>query len=147
MAEKVVMAHPNLDLIDQFFAAYGKHDREGLRKVLAENATWAFPGRHPLSGTKRGIDEIVAFFDAMGSIMGASNANVEKLVLGVNEQYVAECQHIRTSRTEGPNLDQQVCVLWGFENGKIASGRHLAADQETLDAFFATFPQHKAEQG
>ena len=31
-------------------------------------------------------------------------------------------------------------VLWSFENDKIASGRHLAADQDALDAFFTTFP-------
>ncbi len=139
------MTHPNLDLIDQFFAAYGKRDREGLRHVLAENATWTFPGQHPLSGTKVGVDEIVAFFDAVGTIMGSSNPSVEKLVMGANEHYVVECQHIRTSRTDGPNLDQQLCVLWTFESGKIVSGRHLAADQEALDAFYATLLQHRPE--
>ena len=132
------MTHPNLDLIDQFFAAYGKRDLSELHDVLAEDATWTFPGHHPLSGTKVGIDAIVAFFDAMGSIMGSSNPHVEKLVMGVNEQYVVECQYVRTSRTDGPNLDQQLCVLWSFADGKIVSGRHLVADQDALDAFFTS---------
>jgi ketosteroid isomerase-like protein len=140
-----MMTHPNLDLIERFFAAYGKRDFTDLRDVLADNATWTFPGHHPLSGTKVGIDAIVAFFDAVGTIMGSSNPSVEKLVMGANEQYVVECQHIRTSRTDGPNLDQQLCVLWEFENGKIASGRHLAADQEALDAFYTTLLQHRPE--
>src|SRR3954465_15709585 len=130
------MTHPNLDLIDRFFAAYGSHDRAALRDVLAEHATWTFPGHHPLSGTKRGIDEIVAFFDAVGTIMGSAHPTVEKLVLGVNDQYVVECQHVRTHRADGPNLDQQLCVLWGFVDGKIVSGQHLAADQDALDAFY-----------
>jgi uncharacterized protein len=134
------MTHTNLELIDQFFAAYGKRDHEGLRQALADDATWTFPGHHPLSGTKVGIDAIVAFFDAMGTIMGSSGAKVEKLVVGINEQYVVECQHIRTSRADSPNLDQHLSVLWSFENDKIASGRHLAADQDALDAFFTTFP-------
>jgi ketosteroid isomerase-like protein len=56
--------------------------------------------------------------------------------MGVNEQYVVECQQIRTSRADDPNLDQQLCVVWGFDDGKIASGRHLTADQDALDAFF-----------
>ena len=94
-----------------------------------------------MSRTKVGIDAIVAFFDAMGSVMGRSNPHVEKLVLGVNEQYVAECQHVRTNRADGPNLDQQLCVLWGFADGKIVSGRHLAADQDALDTFYATLLQ------
>jgi len=130
------MPHPNLELIDRFFAAYGNHDLAALRDVLAEDATWTFPGHHPLSVTKVGIDAIVAFFDAVGAIMGRSNPRVEKLVMGVNEQYVVECQHIRTNRADGSNLDQQMCVLWSFANGKIASGQHLAADQDGLDAFY-----------
>lgn len=138
LARSVTVTHPSLDLIDQFFTAYGNHDRASLRNVLAENATWTFPGNHPLSGTKVGIDEVIAFFDAMGTTMRRSNANVEKRVTGVNEQYVVECQHIRTSRTDGPNLDQEVCVLWRIEHGKIASGKHLAADQHRLDVFFTT---------
>jgi ketosteroid isomerase-like protein len=47
---------------------------------------------------------------------------VEKLLLGVNEQYVVECQHVRTNRPDGPSLDQQLCVLWSFTDGKIVSG-------------------------
>jgi len=140
------MRHPHLELIDRFFAAYGTHDREGLLAVVAEHATWTFPGHHHLSGTKVGIDAIVAFFDAVGSVMGSSNANVDKLVTGVNAQYVVECQHIRTNRAVGPNIDQQLCVLWGFEEGKIASGRHLTADQDALDAFFTTLLEHPMEE-
>src|SRR5215207_10892547 len=130
------MLHPNLDLIDRFFAAYGERDFAALRDVLTEDATWTFPGHHPLSGTKVGIDAIVTFFDAVGSVMGRSSPQVEKLVMGVNEQYVVECQSIRTHRADGPNLDQQLCVLWSFANGKIVSGQHLAADQDGLDSFY-----------
>jgi ketosteroid isomerase-like protein len=133
------MAHPNLELIDRFFAAYGERNLAALRDVLAEDATWTFPGHHPLSGTKLGIDAIIAFFDAVGSVMGRSQPTVEKLVLGVNEQYVVECQHVRTNRSDGPNLDQQLCVLWSFADGKIVSGQHLAADQDALDAFYTAF--------
>jgi ketosteroid isomerase-like protein len=130
------MPHPNLELIDRFFAAYGEHDLAALRNVLAEDATWTFPGHHPLSGTQVGIDAIIAFFDAVGSVMGSSHPQVEKLVMGVDEQYVVECQHIRTNRADGPNLNQQLCVLWSFAEGKIVSGQHLAADQDALDAFY-----------
>src|SRR5690242_8553880 len=132
------MAHPNLDLIDRFFAAYGERDLAALREVLAEGATWTFPGHHALSGTKRGVDEIVAFFDAVGTLMGRADPTVEKLVMGVTEQYVVECQHIRTNRADGPNLDQHMCVLWSFADGKIASGRHLVADQDALDPFYTS---------
>lgn len=131
------MTHPNLELIERFFAAYGSRDMVALREVLADDATWTFPGRHALSGTHRGVEAIVAFFDAMGQVMGSAATHVERLVLGMNEGYVVECQHIRTNRADGPNLDQPLCVLWRFAGGKIAAGQHLAADQDALDAFYA----------
>jgi uncharacterized protein len=130
------MNHPNLDLIQQFFEAYGRRDQAKLQQVLAENVTWTFPGRHPLSGTRRGIDEVVAFFDAMGGIRGSSNVQAESLVTGVNDGYVVECQHVWTNRADGRNLDHYWSVLWQFENGKIVAGRHLAADQHAADEFF-----------
>ncbi|MGH7273853.1 MAG: nuclear transport factor 2 family protein [Nitrospiria bacterium] len=105
------MNHPNLDLINQFFQAYGKRDFDGLRRVLAENAKWTSLGQHPLSGVRHGFDEVVAFFDMMGAVMGKSNIRVEKLVLGANDDYVVECQHVWTNREDGHNLDHLVCVL------------------------------------
>ncbi len=134
------MPNANLELIERFFAAYASRDLRALRDVLDENATWTFPGHHPLSGAHRGIDAIVAFFDAMGSVMGSAQPTVERLVMGVNDQHIVECQHIRTNRADGPDIDQHLCVLWSFANGKITSGQHLAADQDALDAFYAVLP-------
>ena len=82
-----------------------------------------FPATTPLSGAHRGIDAIVAFFDAMGSVMGSAQPTVERLVMGVNDQHIVECQHIRTNRADGPDINQHLCVLWSFANGKITSGR------------------------
>lgn len=140
-----MMNHPNLDLIDQFFDAYSKRDIDVLRSLLSDDVTWTFPGHHPLSGAKVGVDAIVAFFDAVGSIMGGSNPKIEKLVSGVADQYVVECQQIQTHRQNGPNLDQQMCVLWSFANGKITSGAHMAADQDQLDAFYTALATHMPE--
>lgn len=132
------MRHANLDLIDRFFAAYGSRDIGALQDVLEEDVTWTFPGRHPLSGTRIGIAAVVAFFDTMGSAMSSANPRVERLVLGVNDDYVVECQHLWTDRADGPNLDQQLCVLWRIAHGKIVHGQHLVGDQDALDMFFST---------
>jgi ketosteroid isomerase-like protein len=130
------MRHPHLELIDTFFAAYGSRDEARLHQVLAEGATWHVPGHHPLAGTLVGRASIIAFFDQMGSVIGSSEPTIARLVTGASDTHVIECQHIRTNRPGTPNLDQQICVLWGFENGQIISGRHLIADQAGFDAFF-----------
>lgn len=67
------MNHPNLDLVNQFFQAYGQRDLDSLRRVLAEDAKWTALGQHPLSGARNGFDEVIAFFDRMGTVMGQSN--------------------------------------------------------------------------
>lgn len=130
------MEHPNLDLINRFFEAYGNRDLDGLRSVLAENVKWTSLGQHPFSGVRIGFDEVIAFFDTMGAVMGKSNSKVEKLVVGANDTYVVECQHVWTNRDDGHDLDHLVCVLWRFENGKIVEGRHFYADPRAADTFF-----------
>ncbi len=131
------MTHPNLELIGQFFEAYGRHDHDGLCRVLAADVRWVFPGRNPLSGTKQGITELVGFFDAMGGLMSKANPRVEKLITAANDDYVIEGQHIHAEGADGRVLDTTWCVIWKFEGGKIVEGRHLAADQYAADEFFS----------
>ncbi len=130
------MMNANLDRINKFFEAYGKRDIESLKEVISEDIHWTFPGNNKLSGTKTGISEVMEFFDSMGSIMGSSNTQVEKLVLGISEDYVSECQYIHTQREDNINLNQNMCVLWKFREGKIIEGQHLVSDQKEADYYF-----------
>ena len=131
------MTSANEELIGKFFQAYGQRDLDAIRQVMDEKVRWTFPGTHPLGGIKSGVEEVVALFDGMGAIMGASKVRNERLVGGASEEYVIECQHISTDREDGANLDQQMCVLWRFEDGKIVEGRHFVADQRALEEFFS----------
>jgi uncharacterized protein len=132
------MSHTELELIAQFFAAYAARDLDALRQVLADEATWTFPGHHRLSGTHTGVEAIVAFFDAIGAVIGAAGPTVKRLVTGVGDGHVIECQHVQTGRPDGTNLDQRLAVLWTITGGRIVAGQHLVADQDALDRFFAT---------
>jgi len=131
------MNDTNALIISQFFDAYSKHDFDAIRKVMHEDVIWVFMGQHPLAGVKNGIEDVVAFFDNMSAVMGASKVNVEKLVSGSNDNFLVECQHITTHREDGNNIDHHVCVLWTFENHKIKEGRHFFADPRAADKFFA----------
>lgn len=130
------MIHMNLSIIDRFFVAYSRHDMDAISKELSENVKWTFPGSSSLSGTKTGINEVVNFFDKMGELMGKANVKVEKLVMGVNDNYVLECQYIKTDKKDSVNIDQKMCVLWTFENGKIIGGKHFTEDQIQADVFY-----------
>lgn len=121
------MAHSNLTVINKFFAAYNQRDFAAIREVMSEQVRWIFPGHHTLGGTKTGINEVVDFFDVMGTIMKQSFARAEKLVVGSNDDYVVESQHIWMT-VDGITSEHYWCVLWKFENGMIVEGKHFVAE-------------------
>ncbi len=126
----------NLEIVNKFFAAYMKRDVSGIRQVMADDVSWTFLGRHRLAGIKNGVEEVIAFFDRMGEIMSTSKPTIRKFIVAENDDYVVECQHIRTNREDGINIEHDVCVLWTIKGGKIVAGRHFFADPEAVDEYF-----------
>jgi ketosteroid isomerase-like protein len=138
------MDNPKQQIVNRFFEAYGKRDSAALREVVSENVVWHFLGRHPFAGVKKGIDELVAFFDAMGAIMADSRPTIEKPIVCENADYLIECVHTKTDRADGINVDHNACVLWRFENGKIVEGRHFFADPEAVDRYFTAVAEKRS---
>jgi uncharacterized protein len=132
----------NQDIVNKFFDSYMQRDLDGVKDVMATDVVWYFMGRHKLAGTKNGIDEVIKFFDTMGGVMAKSRPTIEKLIVAEKENYLIECQHIRTNREDGINIEHYVSVLWTIENGKIISGRHFFADPESVDRYFDAVPVH-----
>src|SRR5205085_7427600 len=97
---------------------------------------WYFLGRHPYAGVKKGINEVVAFFDTMAKIMGESKPTIEKPIVCENEDHLIECVHTKSNRKDGINIDHQACVLWTIRDGKIIESRHFFSDPEALDKYF-----------
>src|SRR6185503_8596358 len=128
----------NQKIIDRYFEAYQKHDMHAIKEVMSENVRWYFPGKHPFAGVKKGVAEVVEFFDAMGGIMKESNPKIEKLIVAENDDYFIECIHSRTNNPSGPNLDHFASVLWTIKDGKIAEGRHFFANPEAVDKYFSS---------
>lgn len=133
----------NQQIIDRFFEAFMKHDMDGVRKVMHEDVVWTFNGQHPLAGEKKGIEDLVWFFGQMNAIMQESKPTVDKIIVASEGNYTIECQHIRTNRADGNNIDHHACVLWTFKDGKIISGRHFFADPQAVDRYFTAVTEIK----
>ena len=130
----------NQDIVNKFFDSYMKRDLDGVKNIMASDVVWYFMGRNKHAGVKKGVDEVIKFFDTMGGIMGKSKPTIEKLIVAEKDGYLIECQHIKTNREDGINIDHYASVLWTIENGKIISGRHFFADPESVDWYFNTVP-------
>ena len=127
----------NQQIVDRFFEAYKKRDMKIVREVMAEDIVWHFPGQNPMAGDKKGLEEVIEFFDIMGKIMMRSRPEMEKLIMAENDRYFIECQHSKTHREDNNNLEHYSTVLWTIENGKIIEGRHFFADPQGVDKYFS----------
>ena len=122
----------NIKVVQDFFAAYGANDLEGIAAVMDENVQWHIPGRHPLSGTKNGREEVLAFF----AQLGAAGFKAEPIYFGADEKHVVDI-HRGWSNAEGkPNVDTIWALLYRIENGKIVEATNLSADQDAANHFF-----------
>lgn len=128
----MVEMHPNLTLINSFFNAYGDNDIDEISKILAEDIKWHIPGNHPLSGTKTGVNEVLAFFKSLNK--GLFKA--EPIVMGVNDSYVIDCHRNWSNLENEDNLDNMSCLLWKIENNKIVEVFNFPQNQHIVDAFF-----------
>ena len=56
------MAHPNEELLRRGYEAFGKGDMDTIRELFDPNIVWHAPGRNPMSGDYRGVDEVLTQF-------------------------------------------------------------------------------------
>ncbi len=137
----------NMKVVQDFFAAYGDNDLDGIAAVMDENVRWHIPGRHPLSGTKNGRDQVVAFFKQLG----VANFKAEPIYFGADENYVVDI-HRGWSNAQGkPNVDTTWALVYRIVDGKIVEATNLSADQDAANTFFwsqydlAPVPERLAE--
>ena len=122
------MSH--LQKIQALFAAYAAKDVAAVRDVMADDIAWTIPGHHPLSGTKRGIEEVLAFFDQLAR----ANFQAQPLVIAEHGDYVVD--HHRGWSDQAGGLDLTWCLVFRFEDGRIKEVVNFCSDQHQADLFF-----------
>jgi len=120
----------NLSKIQDFFSAYAAKDVSAVSGVMAEDIVWRIPGHHPLAGDKRGIAEVLAFFDQLAK----AGFQAQPLVVAEQGDYVVD--HHRGWSTVGSGIDLTWCLVFRFENGKIKEVTNFCEDQHKADLFF-----------
>jgi ketosteroid isomerase-like protein len=126
-------SHPNLTLINDFFKAYAANDLEAIRNILSEDIKWHIPGKHPLSGTKTGVIQVLEFFQKLNK----AALKAEPIVMGVNDKYVIDCHRNWSTLENKENLNSMSCLLWRIENNKIVEVFNFPEDQHIVDSFFS----------
>ena len=100
-----------LETIERFFAAYAAQDGHRMSEALADDVEWTIPGHHPLAGTKRGSDEVRAFFDALAS----AGFRAETFFLEANDEYVVDIHRGYSTQGTGA-VDTTWALIWHFDD-------------------------------
>lgn len=122
----------NIQVVRDFFAAYGEGDLDGIAKVMAKDVKWHIPGRHPLSGTKVGRDEVVAFFNQLKS----AGFKAEPIYFGADGKHVVDIHRGWSNAPGKPNVDTIWALVYRIKDGKIVEATNLSADQDAANFFF-----------
>jgi hypothetical protein len=122
----------NIAVVQNFFAAYGENDLEAIGEVLDEDVRWHIPGRHPLSGTLEGRDEVLAFFGQLA----LSGFQAEPIYFGADETHVVDIHRGYSTVENAPNVDTTWALIYRIEDGKIVEATNLSADQDAANTFF-----------
>lgn len=124
----------NIEVVQRFFQAYGKEDLDGIRAVMHENVEWYIPGRHVLSGTKRGVDEVMSFFKNLQKVGFKS----EVMIVAANDHYVIDA-HRGWSTTGKNDIDLNWILIYQIEDDKIRRVQNFSGDLYSSDEFFNRF--------
>lgn len=123
--------NPKLATIEQFFTSYAARDMNGIANARSDDVAWTIPGHHPLSGTKRGIAEVLSFFDQLAK----TGFQAEPLFLEASDEYVVDIHRGWSTQGTG-RVDTTWALVWHFGgDGKVDRVINLSADQHQMDAF------------
>ncbi|MBI2374863.1 MAG: hypothetical protein HYV07_12775, partial [Deltaproteobacteria bacterium] len=107
---------------------------------VAPDLQWTLPGRHPLAGTKRGADEVLAFFHEL------NKAGVQVDLIRIDNwgnDTVVEV-HRGHGEKNGVKLDALNCTHYHVNAaGKIDKVQVYMGDQYGADQFFCAIYEYK----
>ena len=130
-------AQANIKVIQDYYAAYGTGDPEAVRPFLHEDVVWNIPGHHPMAGTKRGPDEVIAFFEGLA----AGKFGAEPIFFQAQDDMVVDIHRGFSNVGEGPEVDQLYALMFRIRDGQIVEAQNFLTDMYESDRFFwAHFP-------
>jgi uncharacterized protein len=126
------MTHPNEDLVRRGYEAFANGDMETMRQVLDPDVIWHAPGRSPLAGDYRGVEEVLTFFGrSMEITAGTLRVALDDVM--ANDRGAAALQRSTAQRND-MSLDDFGVNVFRIQDGRVVEvwqhwGNPYAADE------------------
>lgn len=128
-------ASSNEQMLREGYAVFHTGDLEKTLGFFADDIVWEVGGRHLVSGTRQGKDEVHEFLATIFELT-AGTVRFEILDVLTNDRRGVVLLSAMGKRN-GRSWDTQVIHLWEIRDGKLAAFRHIALDQYADDEFWS----------
>lgn len=130
------MAHPNEVRFRGGYEAFQTGNLDALREeYFTPDIVWHSPGRGPLAGDYKGMDEVLGSF-AKTFELTAGTFSVELHDVLANDEHGVALATVRGERN-GKKLEDNYTHVVHFRDGKVAESWILQWDLYAADEFFA----------
>jgi len=130
------MAHPNEDRLRGGYQAFQTGNMDALRnEYLTPEVVWHAPGRSPISGDFKGVDEVLGNF-AKSFELTDGTFSVELHDVLANDEHGVALATVKGERN-GKKLNDNYTHVVHFRDGQVAESWVHQWDQYAVDEFFA----------
>lgn len=129
------MAHPNETFLRKGYDAFARGDLDTLRSMFAKDIVWHVGGRGPLSGSYKGIDEVLGMFGEIVQRSDGTFSNEVHDVVANDEHAVALTS--TTAQREGRRLNSEGVGVFHIKGGKVTEAWFTSQDQAAADEFWS----------
>jgi ketosteroid isomerase-like protein len=129
------MTHPNEQVVRDGFAAFASGDMATLRRVLAPDVVWHVPGRSPLAGSHKGVEEILGYLRRVNELSEGTFAIDLHDVVG-NERHVFAAYGMNARRA-GKVLNDHALAVFHVRDGQVTEAWWTVGDQYIADDFWS----------
>ena len=130
-----------IEVVTRMYECFNRADLNTIKtEIFAPDLVWNLPGRHPLSGTKRGADEVLAFFHQLNK----AGVIVDLVKIDAwGDDTAVEVHRGHADLPNGLKLDGVNCTHYHVnDKGLIDKVQVYVSDQYGLDQFFNAVYQY-----
>lgn len=130
------MAHPNVDIVRDGYAAFGRGDLDSLQNhFFAPDIIWHYAGRSPISGDYHGVGQVMEWLGRSFEL-SEGTLTIELHDIVGNEEHVVALASVRATRS-GKQLSDDSVQIFHMRDGRATEVWTLAGDQYASDEFWS----------
>jgi ketosteroid isomerase-like protein len=124
-----------IETVKKGYAAFQDADLDAIRAISTDDLVWHAVGRNPVSGTFRGIDNVLASFARLAMETEGTFAVELHDVLASDDHVVALAT--ATGKRKGRTLKSDYAHICHMRDGKLAEAWIVDTDPYAGDEFWA----------